>query len=134
MPNVKHPQSVLCSSETRSKISNSLSLVWDARKKTKQAQETLIEQWRECIADTARRGDGSNEAYEWNSYNLILKELQHIWNLNRKKRKKKESSVGLSVDHRIKISNAIKSKWANIVSPTYVNKICLLIVGTSKTI
>ena len=48
----------------------------------------------------------------------------------RKKRKKKESSIGLSVDHRIKISNAIKSKWANIVSPTYVNKICLLIVGS----
>lgn len=106
-----HGSTLSC--ETKSKISTALALVWVAKRKVKEVQETCVEEWKEFIADAARRGYGGDVVYEWNSYVTIFKELQYAWRVNRKRRKKKDSSSALSSAHRIKISNAIKVKWAD---------------------
>ena len=69
--------------------------------------------WTEAIAESARRGDGDDVEYEWDSYNLILAELRA--ERMRQRRRKKDPSSGKSSDHRLKISEAIRAKWADPV-------------------
>ena len=70
--------------------------------------------WTEVIAESARRGGDDDFEYEWDSYKLILAQLRAERRCQRQRRKKDPSS-GKSSDHRLKISEAIRAKWADPV-------------------
>ena len=87
--------------------------IWESKRRLRQRQESCMRDWTEAIAESARRGDDDVE-YEWDSYNLILAELRAERRRQRQRRKKDPSS-SKSFDHRLKISEAIRGKWADPV-------------------
>lgn len=111
--------------------------MWRARKKRKQEQENCVEEWQEYVADAARMGHGDEDKYDWSSYDTILRDLKNAWRLNRRRRnprKIKDPRLPMTSAHRIKISNAIKAKWANLVcsSSSYLKLIFSLYYDLTK--
>lgn len=101
------------SDETKSKISAGIALMWEVKKKLKQAQENCEEEWKENVADAARMGHGDEDEYDWSSYDTILRDLKKAWRSNNR-RKIKDPRQSMTSAHRTKISNAIKAKWADL--------------------
>ena len=81
----------MCSSETKLKIKTAIMDIWESKRKLRQRQESCMRDWTEAIAESARRGDGDDVEYEWDSYNLILAELRA--ERMRQRRRKKDHQV-----------------------------------------
>lgn len=113
---------MICSHETKSKISAGLVLMWEARKKLKQEQNNCEEEWKEYVADVARMGHGDEDEYDWSSCDTTLRDLKKGSRLNHKRRRIKGPRQPMTSTHRIKIANAIRAKWADLVSslPSYL--------------
>ncbi|MCO5596841.1 hypothetical protein L7F22_050911 [Adiantum nelumboides] len=105
------------SSETKLKIKSQLLNFWELRREAKKMQESCLREWEELIADTARRGSDGDVVYQWNSYNILMMELI---NSNKKIHVKMQKTGRKSADHRRKISEAIRAKWAD---PDYSERV-----------
>jgi hypothetical protein len=88
--------------------------IWNKRKRQRHRQENCVREWAESIAESARKGSGDDVEHEWDSYDLILQEMRAARKRHQQQMKKDPSS-GKSYDHRLKISEAIRAKWADPV-------------------
>ncbi|MCO5570588.1 hypothetical protein L7F22_024313 [Adiantum nelumboides] len=97
--------------EIKMKIRTGIIRAWVKKKKLKVKQELCLSEWRELIAETARRGGEGDVEYEWNSSSMLRKQAHEA--IPRKESKPFCRPDALSAEHRLRISAAIKAKWSN---------------------
>ncbi|MCO5605279.1 hypothetical protein L7F22_059460 [Adiantum nelumboides] len=96
--------------EIKMKIRTGIIRAWVKKKKLKVKQELCLSEWRELIAETARRGGEGDVEYQWNSSSMLRKQAHEAIP---KKSKPFCRPDALSAEHRLRISAAIKAKWSN---------------------
>lgn len=109
---------VLQSPETKVKIRSALLRMWNAKRKIKASQEICVKEWKYMIAEMARCGNDGDVEYQWDSYATIMKELREAWRIayneeRRKARQRKNATIIRTSEHRMKIAEAIRAKWAD---------------------
>lgn len=117
---------VFCSNETKAKIREKITCLWEIKKKMKIAQDDCIKYWKEVVANAARLGGLGEEQLEWGTSEkikakwrserlaLVRQEKERL--LERQKAEARvRRSLGYSDAHRRAISDAIKVKWADPV-------------------
>jgi hypothetical protein len=77
-------------------------------------QLTLIQEWKDAIAEIARTGNVGDGELQWDSYTTLKKELrkQHT---SSKRKKKEDVHRSLPLEHRLKISASVRAKWEDPV-------------------
>lgn len=99
---------------------------WQRRRKRLFLQESCYFEWQNLIAEASRQGyDGEGEL-QWDSYEILNKQLQEEWVESVERRKSMPRAKGSkrapkSLEQRRKISAAIYRKWAEPVS-AYIGK------------
>lgn len=93
---------------------------WEVRRQRLFLQEACLIDWKESIAGTARKGGDDEDELHWDSYEVLKTIMQQKWlqAVAMKKAMEKESrriSSSKSDEHKLKISEAIKAKWADPV-------------------
>ncbi|KAI5077156.1 hypothetical protein GOP47_0006980 [Adiantum capillus-veneris] len=104
-------EAVQLSPEVKMKIRTGIIKAWVAKKKLRVKQELCLLEWREVIAETARRGSDGDLEYQWNSFSMLRKQPREA--VPREKREPNPRPDNLSAEHRLRISAAIKAKWSN---------------------
>ncbi|XP_031490463.1 uncharacterized protein LOC116257656 isoform X1 [Nymphaea colorata] len=117
-----HAQSV----ETRVKIGQGVRMGWERRRKWLSLQETCFLAWQNAIADASRKGFAGEDELQWDSYDILNKQLKVQWLDSVEQRKLMPRSNGgkrapKSPEQRRKISQAISAKWAD---PEYRERVC----------
>ncbi|XP_074289701.1 uncharacterized protein LOC141614951 [Silene latifolia] len=89
-------------------------------------QETCLFDWQNLIAEAARGGFQDEEELQWDSYDILSKQLQHEWleSIEHRKslpRPKGSKRAPKSLEQRRKIDEAISAKWAD---PEYRTRVC----------
>ncbi|KAH7300371.1 hypothetical protein KP509_24G059100 [Ceratopteris richardii] len=93
-------RSTKLSNETKSKIKATMERRWQERKMLKSMQEACVEEWKEYVADSARRGLDQDIVYCWDSYTVIMAELRNAWK-SKKTAVYKQRQVSSSSAHEI---------------------------------
>jgi len=101
-----------CSKETRDKIRAGLRLQWKKHHQRLEIQATCPFDWQNLIAEAARKGLDDEEELQWDSYEILKKQLQQEW----LHRARTYMTAPKSLEHRRKIAEAIAAKWADPVS------------------
>ncbi|GAB4849975.1 hypothetical protein Ancab_029274 [Ancistrocladus abbreviatus] len=107
-----------CSKETRTKIGAGVRIGWQRRREKLMLQETCFLEWRNLVAEAARMGLVHEEELQWDSYEILSKQLQQEWSVNVEQRKRMPRPKGgkrapKSLEQRRKIAEAISAKWAD---------------------
>ena len=107
----------VCRPETLLKMKNGIRNAWKEKRRIRAIQESCVIEWKDMIAEAARKGDEGDTIYEWDSYLSIRR---HLRSLSKSEKKKKEVVCrgALSAEHRLRISEAIKAKWSDPVRET----------------
>ncbi|CAM6109987.1 unnamed protein product [Calypogeia fissa] len=129
--NMRDPRT--CSEETKVKIRNTLRAKWDSKRRIRGYQETMLKEWKNCVAEAARVGGIGEEEMQWNSYSVLKKQMSEASEAksraDRKERAEarqqdkdrvKSKRTVKSEEHRLKISAAIRAKWED---PEYQAKV-----------
>lgn len=119
--NLGHAQS----EETRLKIGVAVRMGWERRRGMLRLQETCHYEWQNLIAEASRRGLLGEEELQWDSYEILSKQLEQEWIQSVQERKNKPRLKGnkrapKSAEQRRKISEAIAAKWAD---PDYRSRV-----------
>ena len=101
---------LFCSPETREK----LRVFMRTRMEHERKQLTLIQEWKDVIAENARIGNLGDDELQWDSY-TILKEQLRQEHINNKKKKKERVHRSLPLEQRLKISASVRAKWEDPV-------------------
>ncbi|XP_074301906.1 uncharacterized protein LOC141633320 isoform X2 [Silene latifolia] len=114
------------SPETRVKIAAGVRMGWQKRREMLMLQETCIFDWQNLIAEAARGGFQDEEELQWDSYDILSKQLQQEWleSIEHRKslpRPKGSKRAPKSLEQRRKIAEAISAKWAD---PAYRTRVC----------
>ncbi|MCD7450963.1 hypothetical protein HAX54_009111 [Datura stramonium] len=112
--NLGHAQS----EETRLKIGVAVRMGWERRRGKLMLQETCHYEWQNLIAEASRRGLLGEEELQWDSYEILNKQLEQEWIQSVEERKNTPRQKGnkrapKSAEQRRKISEAIAAKWAD---------------------
>ncbi|XP_015069772.1 uncharacterized protein LOC107014398 isoform X1 [Solanum pennellii] len=119
--NLGHAQS----EETRLKIGVAVRMGWERRRGMLRLQETCHYEWQNLIAEASRRGLLGEEELQWDSYEILSKQLEQEWIQSVQERKNRPRLKGnkrapKSAEQRRKISEAIAAKWAD---PDYRSRV-----------
>lgn len=103
------------------KIRDKLKHRWDTKKRIRGYQEVMLDEWKNYVAEGARRGGFGEEEMQWKSYSVLKKKLRaDAAALSRSEKtnngKMKATKSLKSEEHRLKISAAIRAKWEDPVS------------------
>ncbi|XP_074294778.1 uncharacterized protein LOC141622669 isoform X2 [Silene latifolia] len=114
------------SPETRVKIAAGVRMGWQKRREMLMLQETCLFDWQNLIAEAARGGFQDEEELQWDSYDILSKQLQQEWleSIEHRKslpRPKGSKRAPKSLEQRRKIAEAISAKWAD---PAYRTRVC----------
>lgn len=108
-----HPQS----QETREK----LRIFMKSRMQFERKQLTIVQEWKDIIAETARVGYMGDNEFQWDSYHILKEELRREYFAEAKKRKKKQSGPrSWTLEQRLRISESVRAKWDD---PEYRKKV-----------
>ncbi|XP_060206044.1 uncharacterized protein LOC132633562 isoform X1 [Lycium barbarum] len=112
--NLGHAQS----EETRLKIGVAVRIGWERRRGKLMLQETCHYEWQNLIAEASRSGLMGEEELQWDSYEILSKQLEQEWIKSVEERKnmprlKGNKRAPKSAEQRRKISEAIAAKWAD---------------------
>ncbi|KAM3245804.1 hypothetical protein P3L10_007571 [Capsicum annuum] len=112
--NLGHAQS----KETRLKIGFAVRMGWQRRRGKLMLQETCLYEWQNLIAEASRKGLLGEEELQWDSYEILNKQLEQEWIQSVEERKNRPRLKGnkrapKSAEQRRKISEAIAAKWAD---------------------
>lgn len=103
--NLGHAQS----KEIRDKIGAGVRVGWKRRHQRLEIQATCLLDWQNLIAETARKGLDEEEELQWNSYEILKRQLQQEW----LHRARTNMTAPKSRQQRINIAEAITAKWAD---------------------
>lgn len=120
--------------ETRSKIAAAVRITWDKRRFQTRMMSHCQQEWRNLISEASRKGLCGEEELQWDSYEIIQKQLkkeyqagvetrkEHFRNSNLKpgQRSYNHLRAPKTPEQRRKISEAIAAKWAD---PTYRDRV-----------
>lgn len=103
------------------KIGVAVRMGWERRRGKLRLQETCHTEWQNLIAEASRRGLLGEEELQWDSYEILSKQLEQEWIQSVEERKNRPRLKGnkrapKSAEQRRKISEAIAAKWADPVS------------------
>ncbi|PIA50484.1 hypothetical protein AQUCO_01300901v1 [Aquilegia coerulea] len=127
--------------ETRKKIGVGVRMGWKRRRAKLLVQETCCFEWQNLIAEASRKGYGDEEELQWDSFEMLNKQLEQEWLESIEQRKSMPRPKGnrrapKSPEQRRKISEAISAKWND---PEYRERVCSALekyhgtpVGTQK--
>lgn len=120
--NLGHAQS----GETRIKISLGVRRGWRLRRQKLMVQDGCFVEWRDMIADAARKGFAGGVALEWNSYKILTEQMRQQWleNLQKKRsmpRPRGNRRAPKTPEQRRKIAEAIAAKW---LDQEYRERVC----------
>ncbi|MCO5572558.1 hypothetical protein L7F22_026313 [Adiantum nelumboides] len=107
-----HPQS----EETREKIR----IFMKSRMELERRQFSIVQEWRDSVAFLARRGIVGDHELQWDSYQVIKKELHRQYYGVKKNKGREHRARSLPLEHRLRISESVRVKWAD---PDYRNKV-----------
>ncbi|MED6206189.1 hypothetical protein PIB30_024481 [Stylosanthes scabra] len=122
LANLGHAQTT----ETRLKIGAGVKMGWDRRNRQKMLQEACCFEWQNLIAEASKTGYAEQEELQWNSYEILDRQLKQEWSESVEQRKQTVRPVGSkrapkSLEQRRKIAEAIAAKWAD---PGYRERVC----------
>ncbi|PWA58461.1 nuclease associated modular domain 3 [Artemisia annua] len=111
--------------ETRQKIAAAVRQTWDRRRFTRRMIARCHREWLDLIAEASRKGLYGEEELQWNSYEIMSKQLDKEFREGiESRRKKRGSGPGVrapkTLEQRKKISEAIAAKWAD---PAYRDRV-----------
>nr|GEY47891.1 nuclease associated modular domain 3 [Tanacetum cinerariifolium] len=111
--------------ETRQKIAAAVRQTWDRRRFTRRMIARCHREWLDLIAEASRKGLYGEEELQWNSYEIMSKQLDKEFREGIESRKKKRGSgpgvrAPKTLEQRKKISEAIAAKWAD---PVYRDRV-----------
>lgn len=94
---------------------------WRRRRERLSVQDGCLFEWKNIIAESARKGCADEYELQWDSFNKLERQLKQEWLESIEKRKKMPKPKGnsrapKSFEQRRKISEAISAKWADQVS------------------
>ncbi|XP_062204930.1 uncharacterized protein LOC133906975 [Phragmites australis] len=120
--NLGHAQS----EETRIKISQGVRRGWSLRLQKLMVQDGCFVEWRDMIADAARKGFAGGVALQWNSYKILTEQMRLEWldNLQKKRsmlRPRGNRRAPKTPEQRRKIAEAIAAKW---LDQEYRERVC----------
>ncbi|WVZ62288.1 hypothetical protein U9M48_012052 [Paspalum notatum var. saurae] len=120
--NLGHAQS----EETRVKISEGVRRGWSLRLQRLMVQDGCFVEWRDMVADAARKGFAGGVALQWNSYKILSEQMQQEWleNLQKKRsmpRPRGNRRAPKTPEQRRKIAEAIAAKW---LDQEYRERVC----------
>lgn len=106
------------SKKTKESIRATFRRGWEGRRQRLFLQEACSNDWKESIAEAARRGGDDEDELRWDSYEVLKKTMQKKWlqDVAMKvavEKKLQQISACKSAEHKLKISEAIKAKWAD---------------------
>jgi hypothetical protein len=84
-------------------------------------QDGCFVEWRDMVADAARKGFAGGVGLQWNSYKIIAEQMRQEWLENHQKRKSMPRPRGgnrrapKTPEQRRKIAEAIAAKWLDQV-------------------
>ncbi|XP_071741982.1 uncharacterized protein [Rutidosis leptorrhynchoides] len=109
--------------ETREKIAAAVRLTWDKRRSHRRMVARCHREWLTLISEASRKGLAGEEELQWDSYEIISKQLYKEFREGIESRKKR-STPGVrapkTLEQRRKISEAIAAKWAD---PAYRDRV-----------
>jgi hypothetical protein len=108
------------SEETKIKISLGVRRGWSLRLQKLMVQDGCFVEWRDMIADAARKGFAGGVPFQWNSHKILVEQLRQEWLEKLEKRKSMPRPTGnrrapKSPEQRRKIAEAIAAKWLDKV-------------------
>ncbi|KAL6622951.1 hypothetical protein ACP70R_032830 [Stipagrostis hirtigluma subsp. patula] len=120
--NLGHAQS----EETRIKISQGVRRGWSLRLQRLMVQDGCFVEWRDMVADAARKGFAGGVALQWNSYKILTEQMRQEWleNLQKKRsmpRPRGNRRAPKTPEQRRKIAEAIAAKW---LDQEYRERVC----------
>lgn len=120
--NLGHAQS----EETRVRISVGVRRGWSLRLQKLMVQDGCFVEWRDMVADAARKGFAGGVSLEWNSYKILSEQMRHDWLENLQKRRSMPRPRGnrrapKTPEQRRKIAEAIAAKW---LDQEYRERVC----------
>ncbi|KAG2581884.1 uncharacterized protein LOC120711534 [Panicum virgatum] len=120
--NLGHAQS----EETRVKISEGVRRGWSLRLQRLMVQDGCFVEWRDMVADAARKGFAGEVSLQWNSYKILTDQMQQEWLGYLQKRRSMPRPRGnrrapKTPEQRRKIAEAIAAKW---LDQEYRERVC----------
>ncbi|CAO2164661.1 unnamed protein product [Urochloa humidicola] len=120
--NLGHAQS----EETRVKISEGVRRGWSLRLQRLMVQDGCFVEWRDMVADAARKGFAGGVGLQWNSFKILTEQMQQEWLENLQKRRSMPRPRGnrrapKTPEQRRKIAEAIAAKW---LDQEYRERVC----------
>lgn len=119
--NCAHPRS----EHMKMKIGMAVRKAHEERRKNMKFQKTCLLEWEDNIAEAARIGLYREEKLQWNTYMILKEKMRQEWlqalQMQKAMRKCKDRRVPKSVEHKKKISEAIRTKWED---PDYRQRAC----------
>ncbi|KAM3401804.1 hypothetical protein ACQJBY_006052 [Aegilops geniculata] len=120
--NLGHAQS----EETKIKISLGVRRGWSLRLQKLMVQDGCFVEWREMIADAARKGFAGGVAFQWNSHKILTEQLRQEWLEKVQQRRSMPRPTGnrrapKTPEQRRKIAEAIAAKW---LDREYRERVC----------
>ncbi|KAL5230884.1 hypothetical protein ABZP36_029660 [Zizania latifolia] len=120
--NLGHAQS----KETRIKISMGVRRGWNLRLQKLMIQDGCFVEWRDMIADAARKGFAGGMSLQWNSYKILSEQMRQEWLEKFQNRRSMPRPTGnrrapKSPEQRRKIAEAIAAKW---LDREYRERVC----------
>ncbi|XP_042415067.1 uncharacterized protein LOC122004212 [Zingiber officinale] len=122
------------SEETRAKIGAGVREGWRRRQQRLSVQDGCFFEWKNIIAESARKGSAGEYKLQWDSFHTQERQLKLEWLESIEKRKQMPKPKGnnrapKSLEHRRKISEAILAKWNDkhlvaLVSWEYRARVC----------
>uniref|UniRef100_A0ACD5TJX6 Uncharacterized protein n=2 Tax=Avena sativa TaxID=4498 RepID=A0ACD5TJX6_AVESA len=120
--NLGHAQS----EETKIKISLGVRRGWSLRLQKLMVQDGCFVEWRDIIADAARKGFAGGVPFQWNSHKILTEHLRQEWLEKLQKRRSMPRPTGnrrapKTPEQRRKIAEAIAAKW---LDQEYRERVC----------
>lgn len=119
--NCAHPRS----EHMKMKIGMAVRKAHEEWRKNMKFQKTCLLEWEDNIAEAARIGSYREEKLQWNTYVILKEKTRQEWlqalQMQKAMRKCKDRRVPKSVEHKKKISEAIRTKWED---PDYRQRAC----------
>lgn len=102
------------------KISEGVRRGWSLRLQRLMVQDGCFVEWRDMVADAAKKGFAGGVGLQWNSYKILTEQMRQEWLENLQKRRSMPRPRGnrrapKTPEQRRKIAEAIAAKWLNQV-------------------
>ncbi|KAH7316129.1 hypothetical protein KP509_21G079500 [Ceratopteris richardii] len=95
------------SPDVKRKIRDGIIRSWNRKKLLIARQALCLQEWKEMIAETARKGSEGEIEYQWDSYAQLKRQASQVKKVPTRRPER------LSAEHRLRIAAAIKAKWSD---------------------